>query len=561
MFSLNVNNKTIFQKNNFYLIIILILLFVFILGYISYHELNREKNYLWELARVEGLNIAFSIQTLGSEFILNREVLLEVLDLFQKEGITYIDVVDRSGIIRLSTGEQRINKQVEINYPGVVNYNQTKNIDEERVLQIIKPFDFDDRFSSDLFGYIFLQDKYLLIGINLEDYYFRYNQIKQRVILNYFIILLISLLGIYMIFKMQEGLIVKRTLENMKDYTTKLLETMDSGVISIDEKNIIKTFNRKSENIFNLKKDEVIGKDAKKVLPINIDNNSIYDLGLQKKKKVEKEIEYKTWDNGTKILELNTSLLAAGNNRDRGMVILVRDISQYKTLAEENNRHKRLVSLGKLSSGIAHEIRNPLSSIRGLAQFMYQSFSEDDERKDDLHIILKEVDRLNQLVNQILDYSKPKQLVISKYSLKELINEIIQLVQPEKNNVKISFNYTNRDNDIIVDGDRNKIKQALLNIILNSIQSIKIEGFIDISLESIIYDNKNMIKIIIEDNGAGIEKSDITHIFDPFFTSRDNGYGLGLTIAYNIIEMHHGIIKVESEQGKGTKMEVYLPPK
>ena len=364
MFSLNVNNKTIFQKNNFYLIIILILLFVFILGYISYHELNREKNYLWELARVEGLNIAFSIQTLGSEFILNREVLLEVLDLFQKEGITYIDVVDRSGIIRLSTGEQRINKQVEIKYPGVVNYNQTKNIDDERVLQIIKPFDFDDRFSSDLFGYIFLQDKYLLIGINLEDYYFRYNQIKQRVILNYFIILLISLLGIYMIFKMQEGLIVKRTLENMKDYTTKLLETMDSGVISIDEKNIIKTFNRKSENIFNLKKDEVIGKDAKKVLPINIDNNSIYDLGLQKKKKVEKEIEYKTWDNGTKILELNTSLLAAGNNRDRGMVILVRDISQYKTLAEENNRHKRLVSLGKLSSGIAHEIRNPLSSIR-----------------------------------------------------------------------------------------------------------------------------------------------------------------------------------------------------
>ena len=551
--------KIIYRKNNIYLVLILTLLLFFILSYISYHELQREKNYLWELARVEGLNIAFSIQTLGSEFILNRDILIEVLDLFQKEGITFIDVIDRNGNIRLSTNENRMNSTVEIIRPGVVNYIQAVDSENQRILQIIKPFDFDDRFSSDLFGYLFLHDKYLLIGINMEDYYVRYNQIKQRILLNYLVILILSILGIYMIFRMQENMVVKRTLRNMKDYTTKLLETIDSGVISVDERNTIKTFNKKSEEIFQLKRSEVIGKDAENVLPLKVDNQSIYWLGLQERKKVEQEIEIFIGTNSKKTLEVNTSLLSERKDYDGGMVILVRDISRLKTLSEEINRNKRLASLGKLSSGIAHEIRNPLSAISGLAQFLHQSLDESDERKTDLSIILKEVDRLNQLINQILDFSRPKKLEFSKFSLHKMLEELIHLLQLEKNKKVISFRLYAKHKNIFIDADRNQLKQALMNIILNSIQSIDKKGQISISLDSMLSKNKEMTQITIIDNGSGIDSADLPHIFDPFFTKRDNGYGLGLSIAYNLIEMHQGAIKVESEKGKWTKVKIILP--
>jgi len=482
-----------------------------------------------------------------------------VLVLFQKEVITFIDVVDRSGLIRISTDEQRTNQQVEIQYPGSINYIQTHDPENRRILQIIKPFDFDDRFSSDLFGYLFLQDKYLLIGINLEDYYMLYNQIKQRVMLNYFIILMLSLLGVYMIFRIQESVVVKRTLNNMKDYTTKLLETMDSGVISVNKQNLIKTFNRKSEQIFQLTKEEVIDKNAEEILPIQVKDKSIYQLGLREGEKIEEEIELITKNHARKILEVNTSLLSGESDQTGGMVILVRDISRIKRLSEEINRNKRLASLGKLSSGIAHEIRNPLSSIRGLAQFLFQSCTENDERKTDLKIILDEVDRLNQLINEILDFSRPQKLDISQFSIQEMIKELVQLLKLESKEKEISFQLTLTQKEQFIDADRNQVRQALMNILLNSIQAIPQKGEIIISLEKTTLKNEDMIQIMVQDNGIGIDSTDLFHIFDPFFTTRSEGSGLGLSIAYNIIEMHQGIIKVESEKGKGTKMSLFLP--
>ena len=123
-------------QNNLFIILITMVLLTSILGFISYHELQREKNYLLELAHSEGLNIAFSIQTLGSEFIINRDVLTEVLSLFQKEGITYIDILDSNGIIRMSTDKLRMNGRIPIKNPGESIF-LISDRDNKRILQII----------------------------------------------------------------------------------------------------------------------------------------------------------------------------------------------------------------------------------------------------------------------------------------------------------------------------------------------------------------------------------------------------------------------------------------
>lgn len=557
--SFNKVMKKLHSQNNVYIVLIIILLFTLLLGYISYYELQREKNYLLELAHSEGLNIAFSIQTLGSEFIVNRNVLTEVLNLFQKEGTTFIDIVDRNGLVRMSTDQERMDKQVEIQYPGRVNYYQTRDGKNRRILQIVKPFDFGDHFSSDLFGFIFLRDKYLSIGINLEGYYLRYNQIKQRVILNYLVILIISLLGVFMVFRLQENMVVKRTLRNMKDYTTKLLETMDSGVISVDQHNIVQTINRKSEEIFQVKRDEVLGKNAEEVLPLKVRGKSLYELGLKRGEKIEEEIELETKPHVLKNLLINTSFLEGEQNQAGGMVILVRDITRLKRLSEEINKNKRLASLGQIASAIAHEIRNPLSSIRGLAQFLFQSCAKESEQKNDLKVIVQEVDRLNQLINQVLDFSRPKKLNITCFAIGDMITELVNLLKLESREKEIQFELSLECSRQNLFADKDQIRQALMNIILNSIQAVPSGGIIDISLQLTTYRNEDALLVSIKDNGAGISQEELSHIFDPFFTTRSQGTGLGLSIAYNIIEMHQGTIVVESEKGKGTEVKIFIP--
>lgn len=553
--------KRLYSPNSIFGHIVLIITFLFtlLLGYISYYELQREKSYLLELARSEGLNIAFAIQTLGFEFIVNRNVLIEILNLFQKEGITFIDILDSNGLVRMTTNEVRMNEQVDIQYPGRINYIQTTDRENRRILQIVKPFDFGEKFSSDLFGFLFLRDKYLSIGINLEDYYLRYNQIKQRVIINYLVILLISLLGVSMVFRLQENIIVKRTLRNMKDYTTKLLETMDSGVISVNEQNIIQTINKKSEEIFQLKRDEVLNKNAQEVLPLKVRGQSIYELGLREGKKIDEEIEWEDRDKTQKFLAISTSILEGEQRQISGMVILVKDITKIKKLSEEINRNKRLAYLGEIASAMAHEIRNPLSSIRGLTQFLFQSYAEQDERKEDLKVIIKEVDRLNHLINQVLDFSKPRKLNITNFSIGDMIGDLIHLLKLESREKNINFRLSLGKPKLYMEADKDQIRQALLNILLNSIQAISQNGEIAINVKLAKNNNQKGVLISIKDNGIGIPKEKLIHIFDPFFTTKSQGTGLGLSISYNIIKMHQGTINIDSEKEQGCKVTIFIP--
>ena len=532
---------------------------VLILGFISYREIQREKNYLWELARSEGLNITYSIQALGSDFILNQDILKEVLDLFKKEGIAYIDIIDQQGNVRISSNDDRVRQKVKIVQEGRVNFVQIQDKDKRRILQVIKPFDSEERFSSDFFAYIYLKDKYLLVGINLENYYARFGQITQRILLNYVIIFILSLFVIYTFFRIQESLVVKKTLRDMKDYTSKLLETMDNGVISVNEKMIVKTFNRKSEQIFHKNRNEVLNKNAEKVLPIKIKDTSIYQLGMKDGKKIEQEMIYFDKEQHKKILDINTSLLSKENKKRGGMVILIRDITHLKSLSEEINRNKKLASLGQLASGIAHEIRNPLSSIRGLAQFLFQSFDQNDARRDDLNVILNEVDRLNKLITEILDFSRARKLHKYPFSLEILISDIIELLKPEINKKKIQIDVKIDRKITAIVADKDQLKQSLINIIINAIQAVSKNGKIWIILEQIIYQEKRSVKITIKDNGPGIKTKDQSNIFDPFFTTKDHGSGLGLSIAHQLIELHDGKINIYSKENNGTEVVINLP--
>jgi len=553
--------STPFRERNIIFVLITVLILGLLLGLLTYKEVQRERYYLWELARSEGLNIAFSIQTLGPRFILNENALKEILVLLKKEGVSYIDICNDKGLILISTEEERWDSTIQIAHPGRTNFINTRDKKGNRVLQVIKPFNLNINTQLDIRKILPLRKSYLVVGVNLEGYYARLNQIRRRIILNYSIIMALVLLGIYVIFKLQETYIVKKTLNEMKDYTAKLLETMDNAVVSIDNNGIIKTFNRKSEEIFGRKKGEVINRDCQKVLNLRVNGECILKKCLLENKNVDQEVILEEEGLKKKILEVSTSFLTDESDERTGLVAVIRDVTEIKNLNEEIARNKRLAALGKLSAGIAHEIRNPLSSIRGLAQFVSNSFSKNDERREDLNTIIQEVDRLNNLVIQVLDYARVKKLNITSFPLNNFINDIIELFKREVTNKQIKFDIDLSPDISMIQADKDQIRQILMNIIINAIQAIPEEGEIKIKAEKVFIRGNPTIKLVVEDNGIGIAAQDLNQIFDPFFSTKEQGSGLGLSIVYKLVESHRGEIRVESKEGKGTKFIIILPQK
>ena len=555
------SKSTPFRERNIVLALIIIVLLVLLLGSLTYKEVQRERYYLWELARAEGLNIAFSIQTLGPRFILNENALKDILVLLKKGGVSYIDICNDKGVILISTEEERRQNVIKIPISGKINFINSEDKKGNRILQVIKSFNLDINRELDIWKIFPIRNSYLVVGVNLEGYYSRLSQIRRRIILNYSIIMALVLFGIYVIFKLQETYIVKKTLNEMKVYTSKLLETMDNAVISVDNKGKIKTFNRKSEEIFNKKKEEVLNKDCQEVLNLNILGESIFKKSLLEKKNISQEIILEEKGLKKKILDLNSSFLTDESGGITGVVAVIRDVTEIKDLNEEIARHKRLAALGKLSSGIAHEIRNPLSSIRGLAQFVYNSFSKTDERKEDLNTIIQEVDRLNKLVVQVLDFAKLKKPNLTRFSLNDLIRKIAELLKLEIKDKQIKFSLELSPDISQIQADEDQVRQILMNVIINAIQAIPKKGEVKIKTEKALLGGESAVKLIIKDSGIGITEKDFNQIFDPFFSTKDQGSGLGLSIVYKLIETHQGEIKVESKEGKGTKFVIFLPQK
>jgi signal transduction histidine kinase len=226
-------------------------------------------------------------------------------------------------------------------------------------------------------------------------------------------------------------------------------------------------------------------------------------------------------------------------------------------------RADRLATLGELSAGAAHEIRNPLTSIRSSIQFLKRKLSDpaDIEMSNDL---ISEVDRINEIIEGMLSFAKPQPLKKENTQLKTILAQTVQLVSntARKKEIDICLNYQAGRDDIFA--DPSQLKQLFLNIIMNSIQAIEnIPGKIEINVIFSEGEKKYTPVYLIEfiDNGEGISNENIDKIFDPFYTTKNEGTGLGLSISYGIINQHDGDIEFFSEPGKGTRVKIRIPLK
>jgi PAS domain S-box-containing protein len=275
-----------------------------------------------------------------------------------------------------------------------------------------------------------------------------------------------------------------------------------------------------------------------------------------------------TWENGTitrceevvplpdgtsKIFDTIKVPLFHEDGSREGLVIIGRDITTLRQAEERLSRTEKLSVVGELSASVAHEIRNPLTSLKGFVQLLQM---EDDKHQDYYQIMLDELNRINHIVGELLLLAKPQHLKYTKMAIQKVLNDVISLLAVEASlyNVQIEVNFPKED--IIIECEPNQLKQLFINVIKNSIEASQNDSTISISLVRIEQDK---ISITVKDNGCGISKERLEKIGEPFYSSKEKGTGLGLTVSFKIVQSHNGTINFDSEIGTGTLVNITLP--
>lgn len=223
-------------------------------------------------------------------------------------------------------------------------------------------------------------------------------------------------------------------------------------------------------------------------------------------------------------------------------------------LMNEMRNHDRLKSVATLAAGMAHEIKNPLTSIRTFAEYLPKKYDDPEFRQKFSNLVVDEVDRVNSIIQQLLEFSKPKELEIQQFELGHLIVETLDLLSSNLLKSKIDVERA-IENNLHISGDRRQLRQVFLNLFLNAIQAMPGGGTLKIAASKT---SDGGVSILVDDTGPGIPKEHLSHIFDPFFTTKEAGSGLGLAVVHGIISRHGGRIKARNPENQGANFEINL---
>ncbi|GAB4387776.1 MAG: ATP-binding protein [Thermodesulfovibrionales bacterium] len=330
-------------------------------------------------------------------------------------------------------------------------------------------------------------------------------------------------------------------LEDLSLFSREVIESTPSGIFTTDLEGRVLLFNRSAEKITGLMRGDVIGKYAGGVFPF-LD-------GMREQVRVEETLRVNGAD---KVIGLTISRMQDAKGNHTGYIGTFQDLTELKSLAEEIKRKEQLAAIGELSANIAHEIRNPLASLKGSIEMLVEG-SLMKEQKDKLTAIaLREMDRLDTIISDFLSYSRPKKLEAESFDLHGLLDETLDLLENRAGaSVSIRRDYSG---PLYIRADSKKIQQVFMNLGVNALEAMPGGGGLTVATAR----RGDGVGITFRDTGVGISPGVIKNVFFPFFTTKPKGTGLGLSIAYRIVEDHGGKLTARSGP-QGTTFEVFLP--
>lgn len=331
----------------------------------------------------------------------------------------------------------------------------------------------------------------------------------------------------------------------METYNENILQSVPSGVVSIDNSMKIKSINQSAEKILGVKAEDVIEKDCVEVFEEPL-------LGIIRESETVNrgEYPYVTKDDRHIWLGVTNSQLRNAADEKIGLILVFSDLTDVKALQVQVELKKRLTQLGEMSAGIAHELRNPMSVIAGYVKLLNKKGEESD--KTVVNAILKEIEHMDRIITEFLAFAKPTDLNKTSLDLSGMIKETVATVVGDNNKIKVLIK---SEQPVSVMADEILLRQAIANLFTNAVEAMPEGGNLDVGLNYLL----DKIEINISDTGLGISEDIKQKIFLPFYTQKEKGIGLGLAIAQKVIVSHGGSIEVDSKEGKGTTFKIILP--
>lgn len=347
------------------------------------------------------------------------------------------------------------------------------------------------------------------------------------------------------------------------EYTRNLLSSIGVGVMSIDKEEMVMTWNDAAERITTVPPLTALGRKLEDLVGLFFlpeeDKELLLQIIRQPFQTGKRHSRFKCalhpYQRGEMYFNFESSPLRATDGSVKGVVFVFEDITNEVRMEKEVQRIGQMAMVGQLASTIAHELRNPLSSIRASAQHLRREYAHIPELCEFLDIIIAEVDVMNVKTTEFLRFARPVEPVFEEVNLGKLIRTTVHFMQPYLDEQQIEVEI-DAPEDLTIEADPHQLKEALHNLIINAVQAMSKGGTITLSASLV---SSSMVQLTVKDTGVGIPPEDLERIFTPFYTTKTRGTGLGLSIVQKVVENHGGTINVESKVGRGTEMCINLP--
>ncbi|REJ78025.1 MAG: PAS domain S-box protein [Acidobacteria bacterium] len=349
-----------------------------------------------------------------------------------------------------------------------------------------------------------------------------------------------------------------RTLENLRMLHERIVESIRSGLVTIDLEGNIYTFNSMAEEITGYRASEMRGKSIYYVLgDIGREIGMALKAGAESDNIPRHEMGFTNPDGFVVQIGYSISPLTTEGGETTGLIIAFQDLTDIRSMEESVRRKDRLAAVGRVAAGLAHEIRNPLGAMRGAIQVLDAETPKDSAQSNLMEIILTESDRLNSIITNFLKYARPADANFEQLDVCEAIRDTMTLLEhsPDVRDSHV-LKAELPDESIRMNGDVAQLKQIFWNLARNSLQAMPEGGEFRISLSK---RRNGRLRIVFEDSGCGMPREQVEQLFEPFSNSTTGGTGLGLSIVYQIVRDHNGTISVSSKEGAGTKISLDLP--
>jgi two-component system sensor histidine kinase HydH len=400
-----------------------------------------------------------------------------------------------------------------------------------------------------------------VVGLDATDLEAAFHSSRNYTLMLAGVLLLVGGAAIYFLFMIATYRSTRTALENMRSYTSNVIESMTSGLVSLDADGHVATVNAGARAILGLGSEDVDGADVDDVVRLELaaDRREVNRVLTGEREALETETRV-VGKEGSVPVALSASSLRDEEGRRAGTVLLFQDLREIEELKEAVERERHLASLGRLAAGVAHEIRNPLSALKGFAQFFRTKFKPGSEEERYSDIMIEEVERLDRVVQELLDFARPVTPDRKPTPPNTIIEEALALVSEDAQFRRVAIEKKLLEGlpDVMV--DPMQMRQAVLNVLLNAIEAMSEGGTLTIETAGADpADGPSAVTLSVTDTGVGMSAEEVGKLFEPFYTTKPSGTGLGMTVVSRVVEQNGGRIGVRSALGEGTTFSLILP--